>query len=101
MPVNTALRSLVLIIAIAYSLAFIKGSRIKKSGLQKYISRVAELGRITKRHSSFWVGIYGLMWVAGMEFLADLVEQLLYLIPNKRPNFQQGKRAMQLIQAMF
>lgn len=37
-------------------------------------------------HSSFWIGIYGLMWVAGMELLADLVEQLLYLIPNKVMN---------------
>lgn len=68
-------------------------------GLQKYISRLTELGRVQRRHSSFWVGLYGYMWVAGMEFLSNLVKKFWQLTPNKLPNFQQGLRAMELIQS--
>lgn len=98
---ESRLMSLILIIAIAYSCALLQGRKIKNIGLQKYIGRLTELGRIQRRHSSFWVGLYGYMWVAGMEFLSDLVTNFWRLTPNKLPNFQRGLRAMVLIQSRF
>jgi len=95
------LSSLVLIIAIAYTCALLSGRKIKNIGLQKYISRLKELGRYPRRHSSFWVGLYGYIWVAGMEFLSDLVNKFWQLTPNKLPYFQRGLRAMELIQSSF
>jgi hypothetical protein len=50
--------SLVLLIAIAYSSATIQGQQIKRKGIQKYIARIKEYGRIERRHSSFYIGLY-------------------------------------------
>jgi hypothetical protein len=93
------LTSLVLIIALAYTCASLSGRKIKQLGQQKYVSRLTELGRTIRRHSSFWVGLYGQVWMAGMEFLSDLVSQLMRIKPNKLPFFQRGLRAMALIQS--
>ena len=43
------LMSLILIIAFAYTLATLNGQKIKKLGVQKYIGRVKEYGRSTRR----------------------------------------------------
>ena len=93
------LTSLVLIIAIAYTCASLSGRKIKQMGQQKYVNRLQELGRTQRRHSSFWVGLYGQVWMAGMEFLSDLVAQLMRIKRNKLPFFQRGLRAMALIQS--
>ncbi len=77
------LLSLVLLIAIAYSCAIFHGRKIKAMGLQKYIGRVKELRRIHRRHSGFWVGLYGQLWVAGMEVWSDLATRLMHLKPHK------------------
>ncbi len=95
------LTRVVLLIAIAYTCAGLSGRKIKQLGRQKYVSRLKELGRLDKRHSSFWVGLYGQMWVAGLEFWSDLVPQLMSIKPNKLPFFQRGLRAMVLIQSTF
>lgn len=55
--------SLILIISFAYSLATFNGLEIKKKGVQKYVGRVREYGRLTRRHSSFYIGLYGQIWV--------------------------------------
>ena len=41
--------SLILLIAFAYSTATFKGQKIKKKGVQKYIDRVKEYGRLTEK----------------------------------------------------
>ena len=51
--------SLVLLIAIAYTSATIQGQQIKRKGIQKYVARIKESGRSERRHSSFYVGLYG------------------------------------------
>ncbi len=43
--------SLVLLIAIAYTSATFKGQNIKRKGIQNYVGRVKEYGRIERRHS--------------------------------------------------
>jgi hypothetical protein len=89
--------SLILLIAIAYTAATIHGQEIKHKGIQKYIGRVKEAGRQQRRHSSFYIGLYGESWVKFVEPYKDLVTELMRLNPNKRPFYQRGLRAMELI----
>lgn len=65
--------SLILLIAIAYTSATIQGQHIKRKGVQKYVGRVKEFGRTQRRHSSFYIGLYGQNWVNFREQCQDLV----------------------------
>jgi hypothetical protein len=89
--------SLVLLIALAYTSATINGQIMKQQGIQKYVGRVKEPGRIERRHSDFYVGLYGQTWIDFVAIRRDLVEELLSLSPHKLCYYQQGKRAMKLI----
>jgi hypothetical protein len=95
------LTNLVLLIALAYTCAGLQGQSIKSKGQQKYIGRLKELKRLQRRHSNFWVGLYGQMWIAALELCSDWVRNLMMIRPNKRRFFQRGLRAMALIQADF
>jgi hypothetical protein len=95
------LTNLVLLIAIAYTCAGLQGQLIKSSGQQKYIGRLKELNRMTRRHSNFWVGLYGQMWIAALETCSDWVKNLMIIRPSKRKFFQRGLRAMAVIQTAF
>ncbi len=64
---NPCLRSLILLIAFAYSCAVIQDQRIKTMGIQKYVGRLTEYGRSIRRPSSFWIGLYSQGWVIGLE----------------------------------
>jgi len=89
--------SLVLLIALAYTSATINGQTMKQQGIQKYVGRVKEPGRMERRHSGFYIGLYGQTWVNFVSSCKDLVEELLSLSPHKLGYYQQGKRAMSLI----
>ncbi|MEY3333676.1 MAG: hypothetical protein RLZZ176_1976, partial [Cyanobacteriota bacterium] len=80
--------SLVLLIAIAYSSATIQGQQIKRKGIQKYIARIKEYGRIERRHSSFYIGLYGQTWVNFKDVCMDLVTKLMKLNRNKCKYYQ-------------
>jgi hypothetical protein len=82
--------SLILIIAFAYSSATFKGQNIKTKGVQKYVGRVKEYGRIQRRHSSFYIGLYGQTWVNFMESCWGLVTELMKLNRNKLEYYLQG-----------
>lgn len=63
---NKRLISLILLIAMAsagfayaYTSATIHGQIIKQKGVQTYVGRVKEYGRTERRHSSFYIGLYG------------------------------------------
>jgi hypothetical protein len=45
---------------------------IPKSSIDRYIARLQELKRQSQRHSNFWIGHYGFLWVASMEFWCTL-----------------------------
>ncbi len=94
------LTRLVLLIAIAYTCACLKGDKTRRSGQQKYVCRLQELKRTQKRHSNFWIGLYGQMWIIGWEFCQGYVAQLMQLSRNKLPYFQRGLRAMAEIQVV-
>ena len=91
--------ALILLIAIAYTIAVLAGRKSQKMGLQQYVGRLQELKRYTRRHSTFWIGLYGCLWVGAMEFWSDLAIALVHLKPGKLPYFQRGLRAMTLIQS--
>jgi hypothetical protein len=95
------LTALVILIAIAYTSAALQGQTIKQKGLQKYIGRVKEPGRVTPRHSHFYVGLYGQAWVQFMADCSEIVDQLLLLSPHKRPYYEKGRRAMIAISSVF
>ncbi|NEO65723.1 MAG: IS4 family transposase [Moorea sp. SIO4G2] len=93
--------SLVLLIAIAYTSATIKGQHIKRQGIQTYVARVKEPDRIERRNSSFYVGLYGQTWVNFKDVCIELVTELMRLNPNKRKYYQRGLRAKSLIESGF
>ena len=93
------LSRLVLLIALAYVSSVKIGTKLKYQGLQQYISRRSEPRRIIKRHSNFWVGLYGQSWILPWEYCEQLVTQLMSLSPHKFPLYQRGLRAMSLIQS--
>lgn len=89
--------SLIILIAIAYTSATIAGQEIKRKGIQKYVGRVKEYERIERRHSSFYIGLYGNNWLNFREPCLELVTELIKLNRNKQKYYQRGLRAMRLI----
>jgi hypothetical protein len=90
---------LILLIAIAYTSTTLQGQQMKGKGIQKYIDRVKEYGRIERRHSSFYIGLYGKTWVNFMQDCMELVTELMKLNRNKQKYYQRGLRAMRLVLA--
>ena len=93
--------AIVLLIVIAYTLATDQGKRIRRKQVQHYIGRVIEPGRTQKRHSNFWIGLYGRLWIDSFNCWSTWAQQLMRLKPQKRVFFLRGLRAMSLIQSAF
>jgi hypothetical protein len=113
--------------AIAYSFSTIKGKAIKSIGQQQYIGRqrkikqsltrkrvgnspshnirrvTADVGecKTHSRHSNFWVGLYGDVWIITREFVAQWVEELMRVNLNKFSFYQKGLRAITIIKQAF
>ena len=94
-------QALVLLVAIAYTLTTEQGKRIRRKHIQHYVGRVSESTRPQKRHSDFWIGLYGQLWISSMDLWSNWAQQLMQLKPQKRYFFQCGLRAMSLIQSAF
>lgn len=92
------LTNLILLIALAYTASVIKGKSIKNLGKQKYIARLNEARRTSNRHSNFWIGIYGDLWIIAWEFLIDIVQDMMKINRHKLADYQNGLRVMNLIQ---
>jgi hypothetical protein len=69
--------SLISLIAIAYTFATISGQQIKHKNVQEYVGCVKQYGRTERRHSSFYIGLYGQSWVSFMKQSKDLVRRVL------------------------
>lgn len=93
------LNTLILLIAIAYTSAIIQGGIIKRMGVQKYVCRVKETTRTERRHSTFYVGLHGQRWADSVARHAETVSELMRFSPNKLRYYQQGYRAIKLIQS--
>ncbi|CAA9416841.1 Enolase [uncultured Leptolyngbya sp.] len=95
------LDAIVLLIAIAYTSAIIQGTDIRNSQVEQYVCRPKEQARIQRRHSYFWVGLYGQTWLSSLELCLNWVTQWMELNRNKRLYYQRGLRAIDLIQPVF
>ncbi|MEM6402205.1 MAG: hypothetical protein AAF757_18575 [Cyanobacteria bacterium P01_D01_bin.116] len=84
--------------AIAYTMSALKGKLIKNRGIQKYISRLNEAKRKSKRHSNFWLGLYGNLWIIAWEFLVTIIQDLININRHKLPLYQKGLRVMSILQ---
>lgn len=91
--------ALLVLMTIAYSLASRQGKRIRQKQVQCYVGRVKEPKRTQNRHSQFWIGLYGSLWIGSLNLWSTLAHQLMALKPQKRPFFQRGLRAISLIQS--
>ena len=85
--------------AIAYTGSTLQGQKIKRKGVQKYVARIKEYGRLERRHSSFYIGLYGQNWVALKDDCIELVIELMKLNPNKQKYYQKGISAMKLVES--
>ena len=93
------LLAIILVITIAYTLATFQGIICQKMRVSAYIGRPTENNRSVKRHSDFAIGLYGFLWVESMQLWSDIATHLMNLKPHKRLNFQQGLKALFLIQS--
>ncbi|WP_017291157.1 transposase [Leptolyngbya boryana] len=91
--------ALLVLIAIAYSLSTLQGRRIRQKQVQCYVGRVKEPKRTRNRHSNFWIGLYGRLWIEPLQLWSTLATKLMALKPQKRPFFQRGLNAISLIQS--
>ena len=89
---------LVLLIAIAMTTAWLQGERTTTLGKSDYICRAKETGRNRRRHSSFWVGLYGQNWLVAFYECQEWVEKFIGSIRNKRTFYQRGLRAITLME---
>jgi hypothetical protein len=89
---------LVLLIAIAMTTAWLQGEQISTLGKSAFICRPKESGRSKRRHSNFWVGLYGHNWIAAFHECQEWVEELVTSVRNKRSFYQRGLNALTHIQ---
>lgn len=67
------LSTIVLLIALAYTCAIIQGIDFRMSKVERYICRSKEQARIQRRHSNFWLGLYGQSWLNNLLLSIDWV----------------------------
>ena len=89
---------IILLIALAMTSAWLSGQRTKFQSQESYICRTQEKNRNQKRHSNFWIGLYGQNWIVAWHECQAWVEELVGFIRNKQGYYQRGLRAMKLIQ---
>ena len=78
--------------------AWLQGEKTSIFGHSPYICRPKEPGRTRRRHSNFWVGLYGHNWIVAFHECQDWVAQLVASVRNKRTFYQRGLKALTLIQ---
>ena len=89
--------AIVILISIAYTSSSLQGQSLKRQGLQRYIARPESTRTNQKRHSAFRVGFSTYRWaINGDDIVSGLVEALMSLSLNKRPEYKRGLRAMEL-----
>mgnify|MGYP001792750062 CR=1 FL=1 len=101
-PVNDQrFLALVLLIALAYTLATFHGQRLRQLRVDHYAGRLQEHQDKTWRQSDFGLGLYGQRWIFSMNLWPQAAVQLMALKPHKRLFFQRGLQALSLMQQAF
>ncbi len=94
---DTRFIALLLIIAIAYSLATLQGYSTRQAGLDSYVGKIQEHKDKSLRQSDFSLGLYGQRWGYAMDLWPELALALISLKPHKSLCFQRGFFALSLI----
>ena len=90
--------ALIILIALAMTAAWLQGKRTQLQGQEKYVCRLKEPGRNRRRHSKFWIGLYGENWLIALDSCQEWLESMMSLLPNKRAFYQRGLRAIKLME---
>lgn len=90
----------ILLMALAYSIAIFEGHEIQKKQVQKYVSRCKDKRRKYRRRSTFGVGLDGEQWSNYLAQYSESIEELMKLTPNKRRFYQQGLSAATQIRSI-
>jgi hypothetical protein len=90
--------ALMIVIALAMTSAWLQGKRTRLQRQEKYVCRPQETGRTRRRHSNFWIGLYGENWLIAFDYCQEWVESMIGLVRNKKSFYQRGLRAIKLIQ---
>ncbi len=98
---NQRLQTLILLIAIAYTATSLRGKTFRQTHYSKYIARLKEKSRRDRRHSNFWIGLYGELWIQSWEFCSDFISIMMNHNPQKLTNYKRGLHAMSIIDKAF
>ncbi len=79
----------------------LEGKSFKEQGHQKYITRLTEAQRKSRRHSDFRVGLSGQNWVIAWDFCFFLVEKLMRLNRHKINYYQQELKVLSAFTEAF
>jgi len=90
--------SLIILIALAMTSAWLKGKRTQLQRQEKYICRPQEKGRSRRRHSKFWIGLYGENWLMANDCCWEWITSMMSLVRNKQSFYRRGLRARKLIE---
>jgi Transposase DDE domain. len=90
--------ALIILIAMAMTAVWLRGKRTQLQKQEKYVCRPQEPGRNRRRHSKFWIGLYGENWLIASECCREWVESMMGLVRNKRAFYQRGLKAIKLIE---
>jgi hypothetical protein len=93
------LMALLVVLTIADASATWQGKQIKPMGMQSYRGRVSEPQRRQKRHSNFYIGLYGQTWLNDWGYCQQMIVEFMQLAPHKRQYYRKGLRAMELIRS--
>ena len=95
------LTNLILLIAIGYINQTLKGKIIKNKGIQKYIGRIKDKKRSKKRHSDFWIGIYGEIWINNYENYSEEIAKIMSINKNKLSFYQAGLKVKEKLEKLY
>ena len=65
-----------ILIATSMTSAWLQGKRTKLQGQEKYVFRLQETSITRKRHSNFWIGLYGSNWLITVDYDREWVESI-------------------------
>ena len=96
-----SLSKLMIVVAIAYTSALLKGQQVKRMGVQKYVVRPESPSSSQRRHSAFYVGQQLPMWLQLRQLCQTTVDELLQINRRWIHHYKRGQRAIELIMSTF
>lgn len=89
--------ALTLLITFADYQSIMVGEKIGQKGVANYVNRRTETKRKYRRQSHFYRGNRRQAWLNYWEIFAEEAEELMANCPQKRLNYQKGRKAARLV----